>query len=246
MINQSEIITFWTGIMRDHGTFFLMNLSSKEIEFIEGARYYKEQFTKIHNESKNQLNKEFINELKSLLMDFINFKCVMLNKLLTCDIELGLPPTFINHTINEALEFLEDINKIQNPVTLNPVLENINLHKIWLPDTSGHATTIMDLLDPTEKEDIEKAKCFAKDFDELFLKANELEKMLNRTNLDNGALNYLNEQAAFKLSLFLKFLSKIKKLTVECKLLGVLKPIMPDHMIREGEYYLKNIQMYSN
>ena len=63
----------------------------------------------------------------------------------------SLPPTFYNHMINEAMFFYKTLKSLQTNAMLNPLLENINLHIIWLPDASGHAATIACDLDPTNK-----------------------------------------------------------------------------------------------
>jgi hypothetical protein len=244
MLNENEKLYFWSGIMKDHAEFFLMNLSSREEEFINTAEYFKLQFTEIQDASRNPINDQFIDRVMNLLGEFIQFKQFILRRLLTCSIEISLPSSFINHMINEAMEFFTDLNKIKRPVTIDPIRENINLHKIWLPDAAGHAASIAADLDPVEKEHIKEAEEFEKDFNCLFIKADELGKMLERTELTNGVLDYLNEQAFNKITEFIDYLGRIKNLVSQCKLLGVLKPIIPDHMIREEQYYLDNIESF--
>jgi hypothetical protein len=155
-----------------------------------------------------------------------------------------LPPTFINHMINEALEFYQDLDKIKHRSNINLVEENILLHKIWLPDASGHAAAIAGDLDPTETIFIEEANNYKALFDNLFIKVIELGQVLDRTNLKDGNLHFFNEQVEEKINNFIIFLEKIKKLRIECKLLGVFNPLMADHMIREEYYYLVNIKSF--
>ncbi len=243
MLNRNEIIKFWSGIMRDHTDFILMNLSSKEMEMVEQAKYFKQQFNEINI---NVVDSNYMYDIKKLIMDFINFKCLILKKLLTCVIEFNLLPTFVNHMINEAMEFYNDLEKSERQLQIDIVNENIVLHKIWLADTAGHARSIAAFLDPIEQLEIKEANEFGDTFDSLLIKADELGKMLERTELDSNQLLYLNEQVILNVIKFINFLSKIKELSCQCKLLGIIKPIVPDHMIREANYYLDNIEMYSN
>ena len=141
--------------------------------------------------------------------------------------------------INEAMEFYKTIIRIQSNNQVNPFLENLNLHKIWLPDAAGHAATIACGLDPTEKLLIKEAQAFEKHFNDLTLKAEELSKMLIRTGLNDGALKFLNEEVREKIELFIGYLDMIRNLKIECKVLGTLKPLIPDHMIREEKHYLQ-------
>jgi len=247
MLTPVEKIYFWSGIMRDHAEFFLLTLSHRETEFINTAQYYKSAFESLGNEAKQiSTNKktavvDLTTKTFDLLKDFINFKQLAVRRLLKCEIELNMPPSFINHMINEAMEFYRDISDISIRDYLSVVEENILLHKIWLPDASGHAAAIADELDPTETMYIKQAQEFQKAFDNLFIKAVELGQMLDRAYLDNGTLEWFNKEVEEKIKGFIKFLTKIMELREKCKILGTLDPLMPDHMIREEKYYLANI-----
>jgi hypothetical protein len=242
MLSVNEKIYFWSGIMKDHSDFILTNLSSKEIELIKNAKYFKDEFSEIHTSSKENTTEEFINKVTSLLSSFIDFKIYILQRLLTSNIEFNLPPTFVNHMINEAIAFYTELQGIQKQNAINDIEEIIKLHQLWLPDASGHASSIATLLDPTEMLDINEAKKFANDFNDLSIKINELSKMYERTDAINDALKYLNEQVRMKIADFIYFLSRIRELTIHSKILGVVKPLYPDHMIREEQYYLSSLQ----
>jgi hypothetical protein len=98
------------------------------------------------------------------------------------------------------------------------------------------------MLDPTEAEKIKEAEVFKMEFNNLYIKAHELGLMLERTGLNDGSLTYLNEQAIEKINCFVCYLDGIMKLRMECKLLGDLNPLLPNHMIREEQYYLDSIK----
>lgn len=243
MLSPIEEISFWTGIMRDHGEFILNSLSYNEQEAICYANFYKESFMKLHEQSKMggvDLN-SILSKSVSLLLSFINFKKVLLKRSLQCELNSSLPPTFFNHMINEALLFYKTLMDIQNNIKVNTIEENLNLHKIWLPDAAGHAATIASDLDPIEKALIMEAQEFEKEFNNLALKNDELSKMLIRTCLTDGALKQLNEDAMRKIKEFICYLNKLSELLTKCKVLGTLKPLIPNHMMREENYYLNRI-----
>ncbi|MBZ4647290.1 MAG: hypothetical protein PWR27_999 [Petroclostridium sp.] len=249
MSNAAQEIFFWSGIMRDHGEFQLITLSSREPQYIITSQYFKNAFISLRNEAEKLLEKptcpavkELISRVIPVLVNFINYKRLLVRKLLECDIELGLPPTFINHMINEAMEFYRTLCMIQTNIPRNTTAGNILLHKIWLPDAAGHAAAIASDLDATETILIKEAENFKNTFEHLFIKATELGQMLERTNLNNGSLEWLNEQVEKNIEDFIHFLSKIRDLRKKCKAMSTLKPLFPDHMIREEQYYLSNIK----
>lgn len=235
--------------MRDHSEFFLISLSHREAESINTAACFKSTFISLLNEAKSlsgncspAINVEqLVNKIMPVLISFINFKRLTLRRLLECCIELNLPPTFVNHMINEAMEFYRELCKINAASTLSPTAENILLHKTWLPDASGHAASIASFLDPVEERLIKEADKFKIEFNALFIKANELDKMLERACLEDGSLEWLNKEVENKINEFVCYLEKIKELRCKCRILGTLKPLIPDHMIREEKYYISNI-----
>lgn len=237
--------------MRDHGEFILTSLSYNEQNAIRIAKFFKDSFSRLHEQSKqiiyvtdiNALNL-IINECMNLLLNFINFKKQLLGRLLKCQLNTSLPPTFYNHMINEAMQFYKALIKIKSDDPVNPVLENLQLHRIWLPDAAGHAVTIANNLDPVEKMYIIEAEEFEKSFNNLALKVEELFKMLVRTRLSDGVLHQFNEDVKKKIVEFNCYLDKIRKLKIECRILGILKPLVPDHMIREENYYLSKIEAF--
>lgn len=244
---QNEI-EFWTRILRDHAEFQYTSLSPIETEAINKAGYFMKLFEEINADARSDTNKsKNICNCKTAVIQFIKFKRVMLTKLMTCSIKLRMPPSFLNHMINEALEFLHVLDLADGTENYNTVLENIRIHKIWLPDASGHASTVAADLDPMETDLIKNAEEFVKRFDNLFKKAYEMYKMYERTGLENGALQYFNQEVIICLSEFIRFLDKVEVLKTECRIFssGTFSPLIPNHMIREEMYYVNKIKQLS-
>lgn len=244
-------IFFWSEIMRDHAEFQIMNISSREVQSIRTSQNFKNLFNQIHDEAERLINnpnneqtEELVRRVMPIIIDFINYKQSLLRRLLQCDIEFNLPPTFINHMINEAMEFYRAISMLQSDAPINRTTENLFLHTKWLPDAIGHAANIMSTLDATETILIKEGETYKNTFTNLFIKATELEKMLPRTGLDNGALELLNEEVIATMTDFIEYLENIEVLRENCKAMGVIPPLVPDHMIREERYYLSKVASF--
>lgn len=248
MFRAAEEILFWSGILQNHAEFFLSNLSYQETEFIRSAQYYRGAFTNLYAEAQALLNTPnpaaenlLVRKALPLVLRFVNFKRMALERLLQCRIELGLPPTFVNHMMNEAAEFYRILCEYETNQRPSPLVENIHLHKLWLPDAAGHAAAISSDLDPVESGYIQEAEEYKESFEKLYIKAVELGLMLERTCLSDGALDHFNNEVERKINAFVGFLENVRERRVRCRLLGVLKPLVPDHMIREERYYLMKL-----
>lgn len=242
-------IEFWTRIMRDHAQFQYTSLAPDETDAINTAAYFIDIFERLHSEARsNQVSvPALVSNSKTAVTQFIEFKRYMLTRLLTCNLQLRMTPSFLNHMINEALEFLHVLNLADRTIPTNNTLENIRLHKIWLPDASGHASAVAAEVDAVEADVIKEAKDFSKKFDSLFKKAFEMYTMYERTALDNGALRYFNEQVKTALTDFIVFLERIEDLKDDCRLFssGTFSPHIPRHMMLEEGYYIYKINELS-
>ncbi|WZL74233.1 DUF2935 domain-containing protein [Clostridiaceae bacterium 35-E11] len=249
MFDIAREVEFWTEIMRDHGKFQHDALAPQESESIKMTKYFINLFHRLHveanefptNASSIEIN-NFVNKNTSALTHFIQFKTFLLRRLMKCNIHLGLPPSFINHMLNEAMEYYRVLCFIQGSIPFDQPLENLRLHRIWLPDASGHASAIASDLDAVESELIQCAQEFAKRFDNLVKKTSELSKIYERTGFKDSSLTYLNKEVAEEIDKFVCYLEKIKALRSKCSILGTISPLLPDHMIREEKYYMYRIE----
>lgn len=243
-------VEFWTRIMRDHSEFQYNNLAPSETEAIGIAQYFMNLFEALHFEvMANQISvSELISHNKTAVTQFIDFKRFLLSGLMTCNIKLKMAPTFLNHMINEAFEFLRVLNLADRTIPYNDVIENLRLHNIWLPDASGHASSLAAEIDPVEANFIMEANEFSKRFDRLFKKAYEMYTMYERTRLNNGARRYFNEEVRNTLTEFISFLEKLEDMKDECGILssGILSPEMLRHMMMEEGYYIFKINEFGD
>lgn len=238
---------FWLQILGDHSRFIYDSLSPEERDKAGLASYFTQIFDELLEQSRMQLNAQQINELTRQALNFAeeirNFKLELLMEHLDGKIKISLPPTFINHMVNEVEEYLRVLQCLSEMKT--PAAPPLHYHKLWLPDAAGHASAIMCGLDDVEKDLKGKSMEFEKAFSDLHMKAEEFNGYTRTDLMEFPALKRLNNQTETKIGMFMRFLKELEALRIEKKALGTLQPLEADHMYREECYYLLNLSRVS-
>lgn len=240
---------FWLQILGDHSRFIFHSLSPNEIQEIKQADAFIQTFDSLLDYARKHLSDVEIEALnqKALhqTLSLRAFKLHLLERHLVGKIAISLPPTFINHMVNELEEY-QRILEAYASSNQTPSFHPIHYHLIWLSDAAGHAASITSQLDMVEYDYQQKSRRFTSQFEHFYLKAVELAGYL-RTNLENfPALNFFNHQAEMEIQLFQVFLQELKELRLRDELLGVFSPLMADHMSREECYYLMKLSEVSD
>lgn len=229
---------FWLQIIGDHLRFILTCVDHRETEIIQSATQLKETADQLLDDARN--NQNVTNDAIELVKEVIQLKKEILLRHIEHRVEISLPPTFLNHMLNE----MEEYNRILTGQFTDcrlPQDHLLNAHNLWLKDAVGHAEAIANRLDSVEKDKILEFRKFEKDFKILQMKSDEFIGYLRTGILDFPALQKLNNDAAFKILLFIKILEEIIELRLEKLILGSIAPLLMDHMIREECYYLYKI-----
>lgn len=239
---------FWLQILGDHSRFILNALSPKETLFVRKANQFINLFDNLLEKSRKPISGEELSELNceaySAAMKIRDLKLFIIAKQIEEKIDINLPPTFINHMVNELEEYVSILNDLIKGSI--PCTKDIHLNLLWLSDGVGHASTIACNLDMTQKEFIKKSKEYSKIFTHLYLRTIEY-KGYTRTGINNfPALKKLNTDADDTMTCFKKFLKELEKYILEKKVLGIISPLMTDHMFREECYYLTKLSMVSD
>jgi len=239
---------FWLQILGDHARFLFTTLSPAEVEAICTANHFIHVFDQLLESARHDLSHGEILQLNQQAClqaaEIRNFKLSILARQLEGDISINLPPTFINHMVNEVDEYLRIAQSLVAE-QLPPACHPLHYHLVWLPDAAGHANTIASLSDPVEKPIIARGNDFAQQFEDFYIKATELAGYL-RTNVERfPALARFNHEVDLEIRLFSRFLEEIEELDLDARLLGALSPLMPDHMAREECYYLLKLASVS-
>ncbi|CAM3497461.1 DUF2935 domain-containing protein [Marinicrinis lubricantis] len=235
---------FWLQILGDHTRFIYNTLSPQETDHIRTATQLMERFDSLLETARRGVSGE---ELKSLTQEALKqtrileqFKKKLLAELLEGKVQIMLPPTFINHMLNELEEYVRILIALLEGKPV-PKYHPLHHHMLWLLDAAGHAASLKSDFDLTEKQLILSSDEFAKHFEGYYLKATELAGYL-RTGLRHfPALQKFNRDAELEIRLFMSFLQELEEMQLKNEALDRIHPLMPDHMFREECYYLKKL-----
>jgi hypothetical protein len=232
---------FWLQILGDHARFIYNALSPKETKAVERSQFFIHTFDQLLNHSRNPLSANQVDVLTEQALhgarEIRSFKLYLLEQHLSGEIAILLPPTFINHMINEVEEYLRILECLLAGHGVAE-LPAIHYHLVWLPDAAGHAAAITSDLDMVEQKLQHTSRSFTKDFEDFYLKAVEMAGYLRTRLHDFPALQRFNHEVAWEMVLFKKFLRELEEMDLDLKVLGTLTPLMADHMAREECYYL--------
>lgn len=239
---------FWLQVLGDHARFIMNALSPKETELINKSRQFITGFDQLLEQVRRPLPRpemEMVTrQAYQYAMEIRQFKLEIIKRHLVEEISIELPPTFINHMVNEVEEYLRILGFLLQGQAA-PFSHPLNYHLIWLLDAAGHAGAIHDSLDAVEKRLKEKSSVFVEHFSDLFIKSWELYGYL-RTSLNQfPALNRLNLQSEKEILLFMALLTELLELEQQNAVLGTLFPLLLDHMFREECYYLTKLSFVS-
>jgi hypothetical protein len=232
--------TFWLQVLGDHARFIFDALSPDETKEIQRANRFILIFDQLLDGARGSLKEEELSELTRRAyyysQEIRSFKLDLISQHLIEEIDIMLPPTFLNHMVNEVEEYLRILCFLMAKQTAPT--HPIHSHLLWLLDAAGHAAAISGDLDMVEKRLMEKSKTFSEHFEEFYIKAVEIAGYM-RTCLDRfPALSRLNFQVEREILDFKAFLRELEKMEINNKVLGTLNPLMLDHMAREECYYL--------
>lgn len=237
---------FWLFILGDHGRFIADALSAGEQQTFEQTRRYIGAFDRFlaRVESEPHLVREpaFLAEIDRITRSFVTFQTALLKRHLQCAVRLHLPPSFVDHMIREAEEYLRILTALGRPAAEPPARYRMRQHLLWLPDASGHAAALAASVDPQERALLEQLRRYTAYFDQLTLQAQE---MLTKFRIGWDpvpALSRLDRLGVSGLSVFRKFLLQLEEMRKECALLGTLTPELLRHMQLEARYYIRQLE----
>ena len=238
-------MTFWLGILRDHTQFILVNLSPTEGTLVKRVLELRSIFLELYEEVKELrvtgspgVSPALVRRVLASTDELIAFKRELLERQLHCRIALNQPPTFTQHMINEAEEFVDILSR-PKPQRPQSWLEE---HLLWLPDAWGHAAYIAAGLDSRETSLIGTAMEYKQVFAQLYLKAEEIDTMIGKEPEPLPVLREFNAQVIAEMQEWQGFLVYLRDQLTECRILSWLSPLVPDHMAREAQYYLEKIR----
>lgn len=231
VLQSQEIVTDFTlGAERQTG--FLSgihidsNITEKEKQLQCGEN---NQCIRGQMQSVRMLNRRALRLINGL----IEFKERILREVRACQLFTFNYPLLIEHILREAKMYRSIISELEN----RGCVSNHNMiqtERFWNQIMMEHAMFIRGLLDPSEKELICTANDFAIDYCELLEEAKNKDCQV----IENmaGDSRRLTEQ-------YQKFKTAGTKGILECKIQGLILPLLADHVLREANHYLRLLDM---
>jgi hypothetical protein len=240
---------FWLQILGDHARFILTNLSPRETEEVDRAQQFMAEYdTLLEAARRDDLASSQLDALNRMALQQTSalreFKLHLLRRHLTEKIEFWLPPSFLNHMVNELEEYQRILRALLKGEGV-PRFHPVHHHLLWLLDAAGHATALEDRLDAVEKLLKKRSMKFTKHFEALYMKAIEAAGFLRTNLIEFPALSRLNREAELEIKLFQGFLLELEEMELTQEVLSTLLPLLPDHMFREECYYLTKLAQVS-
>ncbi|OQP05997.1 hypothetical protein B1690_11055 [Geobacillus sp. 46C-IIa] len=237
-------LRFWMQILGDHCRFIVEALAESERAEINEAKQLQRLFDDLLAEARQPeaaaawsaliiRGKEAGERLRA-------FKLHLLRRHVTESFRFSLPPTFLNHMVNELDEWLRLADcyaQGKRPPRVHPLHHDL----LWLLDAAGHAGAIHDRLDHTEKQLKQQSHTFTKEWEAFYLKAIEMAGYLRANVHQFPALSRFHRQIELEMAIFQSFLHELEEMELNNEVLGVLSPLMADHMAREECYYLQKL-----
>lgn len=217
-------VSFWSQIVGDHMRFIIGALDISEGALLNRAISLRDEADQVYEGKGDALSLAY--RVRDLKVDILKRQTEGSTKIL-------LPPTFLNHTLNEVNEMINILKGI--------VPSEGMIHKLWLQDAMGHAGHLHDTLDPTEGSLRKELKMFKKKFkihlitnEEYMQYSEHMGKYFPREELHTARVRTLMNE-------FIEILNVLVEGKASNSVLSAFSILVPDHMYREECYYLRKL-----
>jgi len=170
---------------------------------------------------------------RMLIDAFVNFKAMVLNEVLSCNITTSIYPLMIQHLIHEIQMYSTQLMRLENGEDIDKP-DASQTESFWDRIMLEHALFIRGMLDPSENELINTANNFAKEYSELLAKLDQVAD----TMINNITSETLAETVKFR-----DFKEAGVKGINECKIRSIIQPLLADHVLREANHYIRLLKM---
>lgn len=236
-----EEVKFWLRIMQEHALFIKAGLPCDQIEFIDEAQAFYQEFESLRLRAEGVKSDrkftELINDSQVLVREFYIYKRKLLHLMLECKLGGWNFPLLLDHVAREAEYFMRLLDKIRNgrvPVNGGTKAQE---SAFWLRLMADHAKFISHLLDPSERNLINTANAFSEEFDNLFIQGRDFSSMLQSYPEVASFKRFMQDVRAATVRLR-DFKRAAEEMIAECRLVGLIPELLADHVRREADHFL--------
>lgn len=239
-------LQFWLRIMKEHALFLRLGFPCEETQLIQTARSFETRFAQLEERSLCLVPGGNVDTLAGdalpVVLEFIQFKTLILDRIITCNLGGSNLPLLVDHIRREAIRFAINIIRLRRGELMTPTEELIEDEVFWLRIMADHSKFILHLLDPSERKFIMQSQMFSDTFDRLRCHAEDFNSMLELTPRPIPSLlrftgDVLEEGVSIR-----NFKAAATQLLRECKVLSIIPPLLGDHVRREAERFILDIE----
>ncbi|MEA4902686.1 DUF2935 domain-containing protein [Desulfitobacterium sp.] len=173
----------------------------------------------------------------ALTKELVEFKTLILDEMLKCQLLTFNFPLLIEHIRREALFFISQLERLQLRGFINFSQEIIDQKVFWDRIMAEHAQFIAHLLDPTEVALIGQADNLA----DLFFKLRQQAESLRNVGF-SAVLPLVREEIRATRNIR-NFKSTAEELVLTCSIKSIIIPLLADHVLREANHFLRILEL---
>lgn len=262
-----EEVKFWLDIMQEHALFIKLGLPADNGELIREAESFYKDIGRLQSRAEKVAGEKqylrFIADTVDVLREFLRFKRHLVHEMLECKVGSCNPPLMIDHMAREAEYVLVLLSKIAQEAK-KAHLSKTREAVFWLRLMADHTKLIRGRIDPAERAIIHTVDDLSNEFDDLFLEANDFYSMLTHPSqlplpaggkkAKHGLYGVMPHRTVPSYERFLHdvrssvlrlrdFKKALHKMTVDCRMVSILPPLLADHVRREADHFLMVLAM---
>jgi len=234
---------FFLRIMKEHALFLRLGLPCERQELIEAALFFEEAFNRLLERACRvqgvQAVKTLNDESIRLTERFVKYKTDLLLMMLQCRLGGFNFPLLIDHVRREALYFIDHLETIQRGEMIDPVTSLTFEESFWTRIMADHSKFIAHLLDPSERQLVERSEEFSEEFDNLRFQAEDFESFLCINPIFVPSLGRFTNDVIMGTTELRDFKALARDLIARCEIVSLIPELLADHVFREAQYFLE-------
>ncbi|MBY6036896.1 DUF2935 domain-containing protein [Fictibacillus nanhaiensis] len=252
-ITPYEEHRFWLEILEDHAYFIRDYLSPSESNWVEMAKKFIVAFAELRVQlqqlpvNMKESNTEAIHFSKkayNLAYDYFQFEGHLQRLRIENKINLNLPPSYLNGTLNENQEYLRLLSFYVKGQTA-PALPLVDLLDLWLEDQVGHAALLNRSLDGIEIPLLQKALHYKTLFGSFVLQNDAIKGFLRFTPANFPSQVHFAREVAVAVVEFTQLVKYVVSLYINDEVFNQTTLRFLEHHFPEACYFLKKLSYYA-
>jgi hypothetical protein len=242
---------FWLEILEDHAYFLLDRLSPREQEWTDAAARYVSSFAELRHKLHAMPHPlpasapewiAFAKEVHPSAAGYYKLEGQLQALLLAGRIQLKLPPTFLNSTLNENQEYLRLLRYYVQGADAPP-LPLWNLMELWLDDQLGHAMLLQELspLSTADRAFLQEAAAMGDEFRSHLIRNKAIQGYLRFTPAGFPAQIEFAREAAETVVRFFRLLNVVITRMKQSSTTCIFIQRFLEHQLPESSYFMRKL-----